>query len=185
MVAQATALSCPGRACPSPASRSGCRTFCCTALPACVPAPSPVRVSNVRSRVRRPSPCRMVPNCGFPQAAACHVPGTVGGKTGSAAVPGSGQPGKTRADRNVRNSPVRTCRPGLNGSILGHQKHGHRGRSGDPAVTQELAVICGAGMQRTQFGRKRRENSRAQARLASIRSPALPADMLHSATRVY
>ena len=29
--------------------------------------------------------------------------------------------GQTRAGRNVRNCPVRTCRPGLNGGILGHQ----------------------------------------------------------------
>ena len=54
-----------------------------------------------------------------------------------------------------------------------HSKHGHRGRGSDPAVTGELAVIYGAGMQRTHFGRKRRENSRAQARLVSTPSPAL------------
>jgi hypothetical protein len=48
-----------------------------------------------------------------------------------------------------------------------------RPQRGDTAVTGEPAVICAAGMQRTQFGRKQRENTRAQARLASTRSPAL------------
>ena len=45
----------------------------------------------------------------------------VGGKPESAAVPGAGQPRKLGQMGIIRNSPARTCRPGLNGGILGHQ----------------------------------------------------------------